>query len=55
LLLALGPRLNGLLAHAAEFVEDELFGFIGFEGVASGVIHDVEQRIKFSLQFRVAL
>jgi hypothetical protein len=54
-LLALGPGLNGLLAHAAEFLEDELFGFIGFEGVTISVVNDVKQGVKFGLQFRVAL
>jgi hypothetical protein len=54
LLLALGPRLNGLLPHAAEFFEDELFGFIGFEGIPISVVNDVEQGVEFSLQFRVA-
>lgn len=54
-MLALGPRLNGLLAHATEFLEDELFGFISFEGIAGSVVNDVEQGVKFSLQFGVAL
>jgi len=33
-LLALGPSLNGLLTHAMEFFEDELFGLVGFKGIA---------------------
>jgi len=55
LLLALGPSLNSLLAHAAEFFEDELFGFIGFEGITRGVVNDVKKRVNFGLEFRVAL
>ena len=55
MLLAHGPGLNGLLAHKAEFFEDALFGFIGFGGIASGVVNDIEQGIKLGLKIRVAL
>jgi hypothetical protein len=54
-MLAFSPGLNGLLAHAAEFFEDELFGFIGFEGIAGSVVNDVEKGIKLGLEFWVAL
>jgi hypothetical protein len=55
LLLALGPGLNSLLTHAAEFFEDELFGFIGFEGIARSVVNNVEKSVKLGLEFGVAL
>jgi len=55
LLLARGPSLNGLLAHEAEFFEDALFDFIGFAGITSGILDDIQEGVKFGLEFRVAL
>jgi hypothetical protein len=55
LLLALGPGLNGLLAHLAKFLEDALFSLVGFGGITSGVLDNTEKRLKLSLEFRVAL
>jgi hypothetical protein len=55
LLLALGPGLNGLLAHKAEFLEDALFSLISFGGIAGSIFDNVEERLKLGLEFRVAL
>jgi hypothetical protein len=55
LLFALGPSLNGLLAQQAEFLEDALFGLIGFGGITSGVLDDIEKRLKLGLECRMAV
>jgi len=47
--------LDGLLTHLSEFFKDALFGFIGFRGITSGVLNDIEKRLKLGLKFRVAL